>query len=163
MFYSSMHQISVHSGCLSSLTCLGVEHQNVGSRPEQLLEVFVVADLLNERRHLYCVQHRQQPHLVVQTHTEPKCYHSSHCVIVPTHNQQGWVSTLNTFHYQAKCVHGPPSIEKVAVCPLSGQQFWLNTSIEVDPCICFTPLPILFNYGTNNIPTLYHSFNIKLH
>lgn len=28
-------------------TCLGVEHQNVGPRPEQFLRVFVVADLLD--------------------------------------------------------------------------------------------------------------------
>lgn len=51
------------------LTCLGVEYQNVGSCPEQLLEVFVVADLLYERRNLHCVQHRQQPHLVEHSNT----------------------------------------------------------------------------------------------
>lgn len=51
------------------LTCLGVEHQNVGSCPEQLLEVFVVADLVYERRHLHCVQHWQQPHLVEHVNT----------------------------------------------------------------------------------------------
>lgn len=46
------------------LTCLRVEHQNVGSRPEQLLEVLVLADLLNERGHLHRLQQqRHQPHL----------------------------------------------------------------------------------------------------
>lgn len=46
------------------LTRLCVDHQNVGSRPEQLLEVFVLADLLDERRHLRRLQQqRQQPHL----------------------------------------------------------------------------------------------------
>lgn len=37
--------------CLA--TCLCVKHQNIGSCPEQLLEVLVVADLLYERRHLH--------------------------------------------------------------------------------------------------------------
>lgn len=52
------------------LTCLCVEHQNVGSCPEQLLEVFVLADLLDERRHLHRLQQqRQQPHLDEHTNT----------------------------------------------------------------------------------------------
>lgn len=45
-------------------TRLCVEHQDVGSRPEQLLEVFVLADLLDERRHLHRLQQQwHQPHL----------------------------------------------------------------------------------------------------
>lgn len=55
---------------MSSLTCLGVDHQNVGSGPEHLLEVFVVADLLYERRHLHRLQHRQQPYLNNHTQTQ---------------------------------------------------------------------------------------------
>lgn len=44
-------------------TCLCVKHQNIGSCPEQLLEVLVVTDLLYERRHLHCLENWQQPYL----------------------------------------------------------------------------------------------------
>lgn len=52
-----------YKSAISWPTWLGVEHQNVGSGPEQLLEVFVVADLLYERRNLHCLQRWQQPQL----------------------------------------------------------------------------------------------------
>lgn len=46
------------------LTCFGVEHQDIGPRSQQLLEVLVIADLLYQRGHLHRLQHRRQPHLV---------------------------------------------------------------------------------------------------
>jgi len=62
----------------SSLTRLRVQHQNIGSRPEQLLEVFVVADFLYERRHLHGLRQRQQPHLVKRAH-EHNFNHTQTC------------------------------------------------------------------------------------
>lgn len=69
---------------MSSLTCLGVEHKDIGSRPEQFLEVFVVADLLYERRNLHRLQNGQQPHLVKGRKTNSG--HQISCVVMQTHN-----------------------------------------------------------------------------
>lgn len=81
----------VMSGCLSPLTCFGVEHQNICSRPEKLLEVFVVTDFLYERRHLHCLQHRREPHLV--KHMDTTITTSALCDNTNI-QQQGRLSTL---------------------------------------------------------------------
>lgn len=70
-----IYGIPITTRWLPSLTCFRVEHQNICSRPEQLLEVFVVTDFLYERRHLHCLQHRQEPHLVKHTHIH-EYYHN---------------------------------------------------------------------------------------
>lgn len=67
--YAAKHQANVTTTVDGLLTCFGVEHQHVGPRPQQLLEVLVIADLLYQRGHLRSLQRRRQPHLVEPQHT----------------------------------------------------------------------------------------------